>query len=59
MTAISALISKDWIAAASDSLLTEFHPSIVPIKDQNGKTAYDFAKEAGDKKIIDYLEGFK
>lgn len=32
MTAISALISKDWIVSASDSLLTEFYPDSNEIK---------------------------
>lgn len=32
MTAISARITKDWIAAASDSLLTEYYPDTNKIK---------------------------
>jgi hypothetical protein len=53
MTAISALITKDWIAAASDSLLTEYYPNknqikhiefkkskIIPIRKFKGAAAY-------------------
>ncbi|MBN2546681.1 MAG: ankyrin repeat domain-containing protein [Spirochaetes bacterium] len=40
-------------------LLIEGHPDILQIKDSSNKTAYDYAIESGEKKIINYLGGFK
>ncbi|MGD9994851.1 MAG: hypothetical protein AB7S69_16245 [Salinivirgaceae bacterium] len=69
MTAISALISKDWIAAASDSLLTEFDPNsnqikhiefkkskIVPIRKFKAAAAYWGLAKVGQWRTYDFLK---
>jgi len=69
MTAISALISKDWIAAASDSLLTEFYPDsnkikhiefkkskIVPIRKFKAAATYWGLAKVGQWRTYDFLK---
>jgi len=69
MTAISALISKKWIAAASDSLVTEFHPEtneishidfrrskIVPIRKFKAAAAYWSLAKIGKWNTYDFLK---
>jgi hypothetical protein len=69
MTAISALITKNWIAAASDSLLTEFHPTtnqitfiefrkskIVPIRKFKAAVAYWGLAKVGHWRTYDFLK---
>ena len=68
MTAISALISKKWIAAASDSLLTEYNPDtnaithvefrrskIVPIVKFKAAAAYWGLAKIGRWRTYDFL----
>lgn len=69
MTAISSLISKDWIATASDSLLTEIHPKtkeasftefrkskIVPIRKFKAAAAYWGLAKVGHWRTYDFLK---
>ncbi|MDD4058907.1 MAG: hypothetical protein PHO95_08445 [Bacteroidales bacterium] len=69
MTAISALITKNWIAAASDSLLTEFYPNtntikhiefkkskIVPIRKFKAAAAYWGLAKINNWNIYDFLK---
>lgn len=68
MTAISALISKNWLAVASDSLLTEFYPDknvithsefrkskIVPIRKFKAAAAYWGLAKIGNWSTYDFL----
>lgn len=68
MTAISALISKNWLAVASDSLLTEFYPAnnlithsefrkskIVPIRKFKAAAAYWGLAKIGNWRTYDFL----
>lgn len=70
MTAISAFISKDGIAVASDSLLTEYHPDtgqishsefkkskIVPIRKFKGALSYWGLAKVGLWNTYDFLKG--
>lgn len=69
MTAISALISKNWLAVASDSLLTEFYPDknlithsefrkskIVPIRKFKAAAAYWGLAKIGNWRTYDFLK---
>lgn len=69
MTAISAIISKDWIAAASDSLLTEYNhvsntikhlefrkSKIVPIRQFKACAAYWGLAKIGNWRTYDFLK---
>lgn len=69
MTAISALISKKWLAVASDSLLTEFNPTnntithsefrkskIVPIRKFKAAACYWGLAKVGNWRTFDFIK---
>lgn len=69
MTAISAIISKNWIAAASDSLLTEFYPNtnqishvefrkskIIPIRKFKAAATYWGLAKIKDWRTYDFIK---